>query len=1074
MAFILMIMRRFSQDNIGLWDKISYSIGILGKNIAHGLICIVILVYSTQVLHLSFSFVTSIFLLSLLVESAFALFVALIFDHIKSRMGKYKLWPALGSVFTIILSILFISMPESTPDLRPSKCHVAILIISINCAIFLVQLPYLALISSFSSNASTRNLIATVPNVANLVGRQFIFFAVLGLLSQSQLLHWHIDTFYSLLTIACCILVFSQGIFILCINNYQRFLASKQVLRYRRIKPSPDQDNSPEHHSDSSFFTIPSAAQRYERIRQVESFIPSDTRRATIPKNLKGSIYSSSKPSGSTSKNLTREQIEAELALNSRAKRFISPETKETLLKSQPQTQSNAQALAVSELTSLEIATNFNANSNVALISDSNPVGNLDSSYTFAEDSTTKSIEYDSASLSLADNINELNIEHTETKHVTAAQNNDGNSTGDSQDKETSITSADQVERASYNSKPNSNASQEGKLQLVKEQETQPSNIEICSCAFTTADNTSIAELQKPSHKLFHQNQSSSKQPSAQGVETSQTLQSAQAAIETTNSHSQLHILSENTAQQDYGVTKDITNAYGQSEANEQGAMTKMVYGVPDYSKQSRTTMSNIADKPIRAQAYTSVAQRTNRSNSVFHNDSSAQCYRAMDRRNTGARFNQSSEETRAQGYRRHTNILSRAKSSEEGIQLSHIFKAFFKNDQLMLMFVIGIIQYANFSLMSSLLFQFFVDQNLSQNPVNILCLLLGMICQIASIMCYPKIAFDSRRAKVWINGNILMCAAFIIQAFLQNINSDFIYLLLPIFFVIFNVGMGLSKVALTSMVADTVDYGEFKISIRNDALVFAYQSVSLRLGLFISGTFFFNSDMSDTVYSSVKSILPVPVDIIFEILIICSLLAVILYIYQQQYKLNGTFYRNILNNLQFLRQNQRHSSNFETSSNVHKNFMLRYSLDIKTVIVKLQANNENEMIQAMVQKLSEVNAITSEHDYMCDLRARLALGPCGIAEGIAIPHAKSSAVKRATVVVATLDQPLDLGALDGKECDLIFLLASPDDGVTHMNLLGRLSLLLNEPNFADKLRNSSSSTELFERLIKCEKNITN
>ena len=108
----------------------------------------------------------------------------------------------------------------------------------------------------------------------------------------------------------------------------------------------------------------------------------------------------------------------------------------------------------------------------------------------------------------------------------------------------------------------------------------------------------------------------------------------------------------------------------------------------------------------------------------------------------------------------------------------------------------------------------------------------------------------------------------------------------------------------------------------------------------------------------------------------------------------------------------------------------------------------------------------------MQDLKARLALGPCGIAEGIALPHAKSSSVRRATVVVATLDEPLDLGALDGRKCDLVFLLASPDDGETHLNLLGRLSLLLNEQGFADKLRTSGSPTELFERLIQCEKHI--
>ena len=75
-------------------------------------------------------------------------------------------------------------------------------------------------------------------------------------------------------------------------------------------------------------------------------------------------------------------------------------------------------------------------------------------------------------------------------------------------------------------------------------------------------------------------------------------------------------------------------------------------------------------------------------------------------------------------------------------------------------------------------------------------------------------------------------------------------------------------------------------------------------------------------------------------------------------------------------------------------------------------------------------------------------------------------------MVVATLDTPIDLGSLDGRKSDLIFLLASPDDGETHLKLLGRLSLLLNEPGFADKLRDCGSTTEIFERLVQCEKHV--
>ena len=284
------------------------------------------------------------------------------------------------------------------------------------------------------------------------------------------------------------------------------------------------------------------------------------------------------------------------------------------------------------------------------------------------------------------------------------------------------------------------------------------------------------------------------------------------------------------------------------------------------------------------------------------------------------------------------------------------------------------------------------------------------------------------------------------------------------------NLGVGLCKVALTSMTIDTVDYGEFKLSVRTDGLIFSLRAMAHNLGKTIS-FFFYGGALTIGYILGANDDAGMPGEISGAVLIVLILLVITLVLYLNFYKLNGAFYRNVLNNLQYLRQNQNVARPTLADLNANK-FMLRYALDESTMLIKLNANSVEDILKAMVQKLSEVQAIASEHDFMSDLRARLALGPCGIAEGIALPHAKSSAVRRATVVVATLDHPIDLGALDNRDCDLIFLLASPDDGYTHMNLLGRLSLLLNESGFADKLRASGSPTELFERMVQCERHI--
>lgn len=478
------------------------------------------------------------------------------------------------------------------------------------------------------------------------------------------------------------------------------------------------------------------------------------------------------------------------------------------------------------------------------------------------------------------------------------------------------------------------------------------------------------------------------------------------------------------------------------------------------------------------------------------------------------------------------------------------------KNDQLFVIFLSTLLLYSAFGIMLGSYVSFFVSHDLLTDSTLYVILGVTYFIQLSMMSLFELLVRITSRSFVFHFSLYLILGGFALMLLTQNgssiehtvrselnitttlfsiISSTYPILALSMLFC--HAGIGLCKVALTSMTVDTVDYGEFKLSVRTDGLIFSLRTMALKLGSILS-FFFYGSAISSTFVFEAHRALGVAnssaININIAVGLASTLIIITIFIYFNYYKLNGVFYRNVLNNLQYLRQTQglsasgsnsgSGSSGSSSSSNKNTNaaagnngnaanstgvgtstsvgagashdssnsnkagsinagsinaggvqfsrFMLRYALDESTMIIKLKARSCEYMVKAMVQKLSEVNAITSEHDYMSDLKKRLDLGPCGIAEGIALPHAKSSAVRRATVVVATLDRPLDLGALDNRKCDLIFLLASPDDGYTHLNLLGRLSLLLNEPGFADKLRSSGSPTELFERLIQCEKHI--
>lgn len=405
--------------------------------------------------------------------------------------------------------------------------------------------------------------------------------------------------------------------------------------------------------------------------------------------------------------------------------------------------------------------------------------------------------------------------------------------------------------------------------------------------------------------------------------------------------------------------------------------------------------------------------------------------------------------------------------SAKSPFQLRSMAQVVTKNDQLHVVFLSTFLLFSIYGLILGGFVSLFLDRERLFSPSVFAIIIVGTLTHLATIASFELLVRSTSRKVIFNLSLVLMLLGFTLMLVLQNTRNDEIFLpLLLSCYILSCAGIGLSKVSITSMTIDTVDYGEFKLSVRADGLIFGLRNVAYKAGELIG--FFYYSNAVFTIFGQSPQHLGLSFNLNLAVILVIILLTLTFLIYLHLYKLNGAFYRNVLNNLQYLKQNQRWHSHSPTTNR----FMLRYALDESTMIIKLKAKNVDDLTRAMVQKLSEVNAITSEHDYMADLKKRLRQGDCGIAEGIALPHAKSSAVRRATVVVATLDTPLDLGALDGRKCDLIFLLASPDDGFTHLNLLGRLSLLLNEPNFADKLRASGSPTELFERLIQCEKHL--
>lgn len=142
--------------------------------------------------------------------------------------------------------------------------------------------------------------------------------------------------------------------------------------------------------------------------------------------------------------------------------------------------------------------------------------------------------------------------------------------------------------------------------------------------------------------------------------------------------------------------------------------------------------------------------------------------------------------------------------------------------------------------------------------------------------------------------------------------------------------------------------------------------------------------------------------------------------------------------------------------------------MDIKDLLIKdamimdLQATTKKAVIDEMVQKMYDAGRISDIDIYKEGILNREAQTSTGLGDGIAMPHAKNSAVKEATVLFAKSKNGVDYESLDGQPTYLFFMIAAPEGANdTHLQALAALSRLLINPDFVAKLKAADSPDQV-------------
>lgn len=129
---------------------------------------------------------------------------------------------------------------------------------------------------------------------------------------------------------------------------------------------------------------------------------------------------------------------------------------------------------------------------------------------------------------------------------------------------------------------------------------------------------------------------------------------------------------------------------------------------------------------------------------------------------------------------------------------------------------------------------------------------------------------------------------------------------------------------------------------------------------------------------------------------------------------------------------------------------------------VPLSSNSKREVIRELVQILIDSGKITESEKVFSALMMRETLGSTGLEQGIAIPHAKTDAVRSLTLAIGIKPSGIDFEALDGGSSRLFFLmLAPPDQSGPHIEALAEIARLTRSAAFCKSLLEAANPQEV-------------
>ncbi len=134
------------------------------------------------------------------------------------------------------------------------------------------------------------------------------------------------------------------------------------------------------------------------------------------------------------------------------------------------------------------------------------------------------------------------------------------------------------------------------------------------------------------------------------------------------------------------------------------------------------------------------------------------------------------------------------------------------------------------------------------------------------------------------------------------------------------------------------------------------------------------------------------------------------------------------------------------------------------TVSVQMKGATKSEILDKMLGLLADHPNVNDFEGVRRAVLGREKVMSTGVGKGLALPHAKTSAVDGIAAAFATTEIPIEYGSIDNLPVRLLFLMVSTEGAKTqHIKILSRISRLMNEEKFRLRLQEANSSEEIIK-----------